>query len=68
MPRTLKGLSAFVEREAARQRPKVGGELDMFRGFYRIARLIAELRLGLRLTQAKLSEISGVRQSGNQQD
>ena len=63
MPKTLKDLSAFVEREATRQGPNAAGELEMFRGFYRVARLIAERRLELRLTQANLSEISGIRQS-----
>lgn len=63
MTKTLKDLSAFVEREATSQGSNAAGELEMFRGFYRVARLIAERRLELRLTQANLSEISGVRQS-----
>lgn len=61
--RTLKDLTAFVEKEAAAEGPAAQAELQAQRDRFRIARELALLRRAQGLTQAQLSAMSGVPQS-----
>lgn len=61
--RTLKELTEFVEKEAAREGPAAQAALQAERDRFRIARELAEVRAAQGLTQQQLSERSGVPQS-----
>nr|WP_242593839.1 helix-turn-helix transcriptional regulator [Corallococcus exiguus] len=61
--RTLKDLTAFVEKEAAAEGPAAQAELQAQRDRFRIARELAMLRKAQGLTQAQLSVRAGVPQS-----
>jgi transcriptional regulator with XRE-family HTH domain len=61
--RTLKELTAFVEKEAADEGPAALAALQAERDRFRIARELAEVRKAKGLTQQQLSERSGVPQS-----
>ena len=61
--RTLKDLTAFVEKEAAAEGPAALAALQAERDRFRLARELAEVRKAQGLTQAQLSERSGVPQS-----
>ncbi|WP_375756404.1 helix-turn-helix domain-containing protein [Corallococcus exercitus] len=61
--RTLKNLTAFVEKEAEADGPAAQAELQAQRDCFRIARELALLRKAQGLTQAQLSARAGVPQS-----
>ena len=61
--RTLKDLTAFVEKEAVSEGPAARAALQAERDRFRIARELAEVRKAKGLTQGQLSERSGVPQS-----
>jgi transcriptional regulator with XRE-family HTH domain len=61
--RTLKDLTAHVEKEAASEGPAARAALQAERDRFRIARELAEVRKAKGLTQGQLSERSGVPQS-----
>ncbi|HEX8435493.1 helix-turn-helix transcriptional regulator [Archangium sp.] len=61
--RTLKDLTAFVEKEAVSEGPAARAALQAERDRFRIARELAEVRKAKGLTQGQLSARSGVPQS-----
>ncbi len=63
MPKTLKSLSKFVEKEAKHEGRKATKELAAFRAHVRLARQLLERRKELGLTQLDVAKRSGLPQS-----
>ncbi len=63
MAKTLKDLSAAVEREATETGGDAVAELARFRAYYRLARQLTDRRTELAMSQQELAKRCGVRQS-----